>query len=153
MFKFPSFFFKEKKNMCEKKCWIFKNMYLLFKVNDIVMKVANSISKILFWEWMCEVLKHFCVMGHVTKAYSPQKKGLVWIEPQLIDTKSHHIYHHIMGSTCCESAWHVVSIAKHLVSSFNQMGHDLRISKIGLHGKIMWIEVMLLSFDPWTFPR
>jgi len=25
-------------------------MYILFKVNDIVMKVANSILKILFWE-------------------------------------------------------------------------------------------------------
>jgi hypothetical protein len=50
-------------------------MYILFKVNDIVMKVANSILKILFWERMCKVLKHFCVMGQVTKAYHPQKKG------------------------------------------------------------------------------
>jgi len=82
-------------------------MYLLFKVNDIVMKVANSILKILFWEWMCKVLKHFCVMGQSSlRPITPKKKGFkVWIEPQLIDTKSHHIYHHLMGSTCCESAW------------------------------------------------
>ncbi len=82
-------------------------------------------------------IETFLCNGPVAKGYHPKKnKGLkVWIEPQLIDTKPYHIYHHIMGSTCCESAGHVVSIAKHLMSSFNQMGYELQISKIGLHGR------------------
>lgn len=75
MFKFSSFFFNKEKNICEKKYWIFKNMYLLFKLNDIVMKVANSILKILFWEQMCKVLKHFCVMGQSLRPITPKKKG------------------------------------------------------------------------------
>lgn len=77
MFKFPRFFFNKKKTFLKKKCWIFKNMYLLFKVNDIVMKVANSILKILFWERMCKALKHFCVIGQPLRPITRPKKRVL----------------------------------------------------------------------------
>lgn len=105
--------------------------------------------QILFWRFYfgneCKVLKHFCVMGQVTKAYSSQKKGFLSLDRTT--TNWYKVTPYLPSYHGINMLWKFLTCCLYCQTSrvkFQPNGLWLANLQNWITWQIMWIEVMLL---------